>query len=223
MVRIDTVNGTPVTELDDSTRFEDLPAAFPSERFRFESDDPTVSLIAERLPLGRGSRVAIVGERQSGTSETLRRLAVALAREEGLELRLVLAGVRPEEISEWRAGPVEPVAATSLAASTDALSQAVESAIEQARRLTSRGAHVVVLIDTLDGLPPHAARRALAAARNIPGGGSLTVIATAPAAVGGETSVIALDGALVQAGKFPAIDPDASWTMRAELLTGSWG
>ena len=69
--------------------------------------------------------------------------------------------------------------APSFAASPDAQAQAVEQAIEQGRRVAARGGDAVVLIDTLDGLPPHAARRALAAARNIAGGGSLTVIATA--------------------------------------------
>ncbi len=220
LVRIDSINGRPASEVADSARFDDLPAAFPHERFRLDSEDPTIKLIAERLPIGRGSRVTIVGERQSGKSETLRRLAVTLAGEEGLDLRLVLAGVRPEEISEWRAGPVEPVAAIGLAGSNEAQGQAVESVIEQARRLASRGANAVVLIDTLEAVAPHVARRALGAARNILDGGSLTVIATAAAAIGGETSVIALDGALVHAGKFPAIDPDASWTMRSELLTG---
>jgi transcription termination factor Rho len=90
--------------------------------------------------------------------------------------------------------------------------------IEQARRLTARGSHSVVLIDTLEWVAPLAARRVLAAARNIVDGGSLTVIATAPAALGGETSVIALDAILAQSGRFPSIDVDASWTMRAELL-----
>jgi len=223
LVRVDTINGRPADEVADSTRFEDLPAAFPSQPFGFDSEDPTIKLIAERLPLGRGSRVVIVGERQSGKTETLRRLAIALAGQEGIEVWLVLAGARPEEITEWRAGPVEPAVAISLAASPEAQVQAVEGAIEQARRLAARGSHAVVLIDTLAWFPPAAARRVLAAARNIADGGSLTLIATGPAAVGGETSVIALDGTLTQAGKFPAVDLEASWTMRAEQLQGEAG
>jgi transcription termination factor Rho len=223
LVRVDTINGRPAAEVADSTRFEDLPAAFPSQAFGFDSEDPTIKLIGERLPVGRGSRVLVVGERQSGKTETLRRLAIALAGQDGLELWLVLAGVRPEEITEWRAGPVEPAVTISLAASPEAQVQAVEGAIEQARRLAARGAHAVVLIDTLAWFPAAAARRILAAARNIADGGSLTLIATAPGAVGGETSVIALDGTLTQAGKFPAVDLDASWTMRAEQLQGEAG
>lgn len=223
LIRVDTINGRPATEVVDSTRFEDLPSIFPNQPFRFDSEDPTIALIADRLPIGHGSRVLIVGERQSGKTETLRRLAISLAGQEGVELTLVLAGTRPEEITEWRAGPVEPGVTLSLAASPEAQVQAVESAIEQSRRLAARGASAVVLIDTLEWFPPAAARRVLAAARNIADGGSLTLIATAPMAVGGETSVIALDGTLTQAGKFPAIDIDASWIMRSEQLQGEAG
>jgi transcription termination factor Rho len=220
LVRVDTINGRAASEVADSARFEDLPAAFPAQAFSFDSEDPTVKLISERLPIGRGSRVSIVGERQSGKTETLRRLAISLAGQEGLEIRLVLAGARPEEISEWRAGPIEPAAAVSVAASPETQVQAVEGVIEQARRLAARGADAVVLIDTLEWLPPQAARRVLAAARNIVDGGSLTLIATAPAALGGETGVIALDGALAGSGQWPSVDPQASWTMRGEQLRG---
>jgi transcription termination factor Rho len=223
LIRVDTINARPAAELADSGRFDDLPAAFPDQPFQFQSDDPTIKLIAERLPIGRGSRVTVVGERQCGKTETLRRLAVALDAQEGLDVRLVLAGVRPEEIAEWRAGPVVPAATVNLTGSAEAQGQAIEGVIEQARRLAARGAHVVVLIDTLEGLPSQVARRALGSARNLVDGGSVTLVATAPASVGGETSVIALDGALTQAGKFPAIDPDASWIMRGELLSGSDG
>lgn len=220
LVRVDTINGQSASEVADSTRFEDLPVAFPNQPFGFESDDPTVKLIGEQRAIGRGSRVTIVGERQAGKSETLRRLAISLAGQEGLNLWLVLTGVRPEEIAEWNAGPVEPAAAVSIAGSPDAQAQALEGVIEQARRLAARGADAVVLIDTLEWLTPHAARRALAAARNLVDGGSLTVIATAAAAQGGETAVIALDSVLATSGKFPAVDLEASWTMRAEQLRG---
>ena len=80
-----------------------------------------------------------------------------------------------------------------------------------------------MLVDTLEYLPPHAARRALAAARNIQDGGSLTVIATANAPLGGETTVVALDPALVALGRFPAVDLAGSGVLRPELLVGDAG
>ena len=58
----------------------------------------------------------------------------------------------------------------------------------------------------------------LAAARNIVEGGSLTIIATAGEALGGETTVIALDAALTASGRIPALDLATSATLRAELL-----
>ena len=119
----------------------------------------------------------------------------------------VLAGVRPKEITEWRGGPVEPVTATSFAASPDAQAGAIERAVETAKRIAARGGDAVVLIDRLDDAAPGAARRTMAAARDIVDGGSLTSIATASdKPVGGETTVIALDERLTSTGRFPAVD-----------------
>ena len=221
LIRVDTINGRPADEVAEGTRFEDLPVAFPSERFELGSEDPTVKAIEWLTPFGRGSRVVLAGPARAGKSEALRRLAAALRALEGVEVSLVLAGARPEEIAEWT--DIEPLAALSFAASSDAQAQAVEQAIEQGRRVAARGSNAVVLIDSLEQLPPAAARRALAAARNIKDGGSLTVIATAPAPLGGETTVVAFDPALAALGRFPAIDLAASGVLRPELLVGEAG
>ncbi len=135
----------------------------------------------------------------------------------------MLAGVRPEEIAEWADAPVVPVASLSFAASPDAQAQAIEQAIEQGRRVAARGGDAVVLVDTLEYLSAGAARRALAAARNIADGGSLTVIATAAAPLGGETTVVALDEGMTALGRFPALDLARSGTLRPELLVGDAG
>jgi transcription termination factor Rho len=223
LIRVDTINGTPASEAVDSTRFADLPAAFPTQPLATGSEDPTLRAVLEAAPIGRGSRVTICGAAQAGKSELLRRLSIALAGEEGLHLWLVLAGVRPEELSEWRAGPVEPTVALALGASSDAQVQAIESVVEQGRRMAARGTDVVVLIDTLEQLPGNVARRILSAARNVAEGGSLTMVATRSSALGGETTVVALDAALAAAGRFPSVAPEASWTMRAELLAAASG
>ena len=223
MVRIDTINDRPADEVADSTRFEDLPAVFPQDRFRLGSDDPTVKSIEFLTPFGRGSRVTLVGASGAGKTEALRRLMAALVGVEEIQISLALVGVRPEEISEWSAGDNPPKVAVGLGASPDAQDHAVELVVDQARRIAARGAHAVVLIDSLDGLHPHAARKAMAAARNIADGGSLTVIATASEPIGGETTIIALDRGLTIAGRFPALDLVASGTMRAELLVGEAG
>ncbi len=116
-----------------------------------------------------------------------------------------------------------PVAAVSFAASEDGQNGALEPVIDQARRLAARGADAVVLIDSLDGCSPQLARKALASARNIVDGGSLTVIATATDPLGGETTVIALDHELTSIGRFPSIDVFASGTLHPELLVGPEG
>ncbi|MBV9819968.1 MAG: Rho termination factor N-terminal domain-containing protein [Solirubrobacterales bacterium] len=223
LIRVETINGRPASELADSTRFDDLPAAMPSERLKVGSEDPTLKAIEWLTPFGKGSRVTITGAARAGKSEALRRLAGVLAEREELTLSVALVGVRPEEISEWAADPVAPAAAVSFAASADAQSAAVEPVIDQARRLATRGADAVVLIDTLDGCTPQTARRVLASARNHVDGGSLTVIATATAPLGGETTVISLDVGQASIGRFPALDLLASGTLRPELLVGDAG
>jgi transcription termination factor Rho len=223
LIRIDTINGEHATEVADRPRFDELPAEFPHQRFELDSDDPTIKAIESLSPIGKGSRVAVVGPPRSGKTETLRRLTDALAKREDLKLLLVLAGVRPEEIPDWSAGPVAPMQALTIADSADVREQAVASTMDQARRLAARGSDAVVLLDTLEGLHPHAARRALTAARKIIDGGSVTVIATATEPLGGETTVIALDPALTRAGHFPALDLDASGTIRVERLVGEEG
>ena len=223
MVRIDTINGRPADEVAEGTRFEDLPVAFPSERLPLGDEDPTVTAVEWLTPFGKGSRVSFVGPARAGKSETLRRVAAALSKLGGVEVSLVLTGVRPEEVAEWQDGEPAPLASLTFAASADAQAQAVEQAIEQGRRVAARGGDAVVVIDTLELLAPAAARRALAAARNLAGSGSLTVLATAPAPVGGETTVVALDAGLTALRRFPALDLAASGTMRPELLVGDAG
>jgi transcription termination factor Rho len=223
LVRVDTINGAPAEEVAEGTPYDELPCAFPSVRLELGSDDPTLKAIEWLTPIGRGSRVIITGGALAGKTETLRRLAAALAGVEGLELSLVLTGVRPEEAADWKAGPVAPASSLTLAAGSDAQGQALERAIETAQRIAARGGHAVVLVDTLDGVAQGVARRALAAARAIVDGGSLTVIATATTPLGGETTVIGLDATRTAARNFPALDLRASGILRPELLVGDAG
>jgi transcription termination factor Rho len=222
LVRVDIINGSSADEVAEVTPFADLPAAFPAQLLELGAD-PALETVARLTPIGRGSRVTIAGASRSGKTELLRRLATALSGQDGLEVSLVLIGVRPEEVHEAKEGPVELAGALSFAAASDAQAQALERAIDTAKRLAARGGDAVVLVDTLDGVAPPAARKALASARNIVDGGSLTVIATASRPLGGETTVIALDAVRAAAGSFPAIDPVASGTLRPETLVGEDG
>lgn len=223
LIRVDTINGRAADEVAEGTKYDDLACTWASERIALDSEDPTLKAIEWLTPFGRGSRVTIAGGPRSGKTEALRRLAGALSRQPDLETSVVLAGVRPEEIGDWKAGALQPVIELSLGAAPDAHAQAIERAIETGRRVAARGGHAVVLIDTLEHLPAHVARRALAAARNIVDGGSLTIVATASEPLGGETTVIALDAAMIATGRIPAVDLTKSATIRAELLVGEKG
>ena len=207
----------------DRARFESLPAKFPDQPFKFDSDDPLLSAIESLTPIGKGSRVTITGPARSGKSDALRRLAAALAARDDVELLVVLVGVRPEEIAEWQHGAAPPAEALSFASPTSAQDRAVYGALDRARSIAVSGGHVVVLLDTLDVLHEQAARRALAAARQLVDGGSVTVIATASEPAGGETTVLGLDPLRSLVDRVPALDLLFSGTLRADLLVGEEG
>jgi transcription termination factor Rho len=222
LVRVETINGAPADEVSEGTRYEDLPVAWPSERFELAGDDPTVKAIDDLAPFGKGSRVLVTGPSRAGKTEALLRLAQALRAQDGIELRVALAGARPEEPAAWREAGVEVEAAATLDRPADAQASA-EQAVEQAKRVAARGGDAIVIVDTLDALPPAAQRKVLAAGRNLEGGGSLTVIAAAERPLGGETTVVALDPDLAGAGRFPALDLRGSGTIRADALVGEAG
>ena len=222
LVRVDTINGRPADEVAEGTKFEDLPTAWPSERLALGSEDVTLKAVEWLTPFGKGSRVLICrrparGQDRAGARD--RRGAGAAATGSSCSWSSPACGRRRSATgpSPRRSRRV------SFAASPDAQAQAVEQAIEQGRRVAARGGDAVVVVDTLEYLPPHLARRALAAARNIADGGSLTVIATAPAPFGGESTVVALDAQLTALRRFPALDLPGSGTLRADALVGEAG
>ena len=210
LIRIDTINGVAAEQAVVGTRIDEIDVDFPSESFVFGDGGGLAAL----PPFGRGSRVLIAGAPRSGRSELLRRIAAELAASEGLDVELLAVGVRPEELTEYKALEHAVSSGLSFAASSDAQEAAVEQAAERGRRIALRGGNSVLAIDTLDGLGASAARRTMASARNLRGAGSLTVIATARAPIGGETTLIAL----LTDGAFPSLDPAVSGTLRAELL-----
>ena len=83
LIRIETINGRPASELADSVRYDELPAAFPADRIKLGSEDPTLKAIEFLTPFGKGSRVTIVGPARAGKTEALKRIAAALGAEDG--------------------------------------------------------------------------------------------------------------------------------------------
>ncbi len=97
LVRVETINGNSADEVSVPAPFDELAAAFPSTPIVFKAKDATLKQISDLAPIGRGSRVSVVGPHGSGRTTTLRLLAIELAAEEGVEVSVVLAGSRPEE------------------------------------------------------------------------------------------------------------------------------
>jgi transcription termination factor Rho len=211
LIRVDAVNGQDAEPPEARPRFEDLTPVFPSDRLQAPAS-------LDAVPLGRGSRVVVAGAPGAGATTVLRELAAALAAQPELELYVVLAGVRPEEVAEWReaAGGAQ-VSGGSFESAPDALAQAAELAVERAKRRVERGAHAAVVVDSLQGLAPSAARRVLGAARATEEGGSLTVVA----AVGEASEPLrwATSRIVLEAGEGAlSVDAARSGTLRADRL-----
>jgi transcription termination factor Rho len=172
LVRVASVNGADAEPPAERPRFEQLTAEWPSERLAGPN------AMAD-TPFGKGSRVALGGPPGAGATSLLRQAVKALReRHADVAVTVVLAGVRPEEVAEWREiGDVE-VAGGSFDASPDEQAQVAELAIQRAKRAAEQGRDAVVVVDSLDALPPATARRVFGAGRNAADAGSLTVLAS---------------------------------------------
>jgi transcription termination factor Rho len=215
LVRVDKVNGGDAEQPGDRARFEDLTPVFATQAL-------TTPDGLDATPFGRGSRVAVGGPPGSGITTLLRRIVLALkAAHEELDVTVVLAGVRPEEVTEWKRDSAVTVAGGGFDRPVEEQGQAAESAIERGKRAAEAGRHAVVVVDSLDALPPAAARRVFGAARATEEAGTLTVIAstgTAGEPLRQATTRIVLDVPEGGPGPHPPKLSAASGTLRADLL-----
>jgi transcription termination factor Rho len=213
LVRIDKVNGGDAEQPGERARFEDLTPVFASAALT--SPDGL-----DDAPYGRGSRVAVGGPPGSGITTLLRRIVLALkAAHDDLDVTVVLAGVRPEEVTEWRRDSAVAIAGGGFDRPVDEQAQAAETAVERGKRAAEAGRHAVVVIDSLDALPPSVARRVFGAARSTEEAGSLTVIAaigTAGEPLRQATTRIVLEPGA--SGPQPPSLAPSSGTLRADLL-----
>jgi transcription termination factor Rho len=172
LVRVERVNGADAEPPEERPWFGDLTPVFPSARL------PAPSSL-KAAPFGRGSRVVIAGPPGAGATSLLREIGAQLAELGDITMQVVLVGVRPEEVTDWRGVEGLDIVGGSFERSPDSQAQAAELAVERAKRLAERGRHAALLIDSLDALPPAAKRRVFGAARATEEGGTLTVVATA--------------------------------------------
>jgi transcription termination factor Rho len=203
LVRVATVNGQDADSPSERPRFDTLTAAWPAARLAGPG------ALAD-TPYGKGSRVAIGGPPGAGATYLLREAVKVLRdRHSELEVIVVLAGVRPEEAADWADVGVE-VAGGSYDSSFDEQAQVAELAVQRAKRSVEAGQDVVVVVDSLDALPPSTARRVF-------GAGSLTILASTGTSAEPHrmaTTHISLEP---REGEAPRIAP-GSGTLRRDLL-----
>lgn len=212
LVHVESVNGGPAEPPAERPSFSDLTPVFPSARLATPDE-------LAATPFGRGSRVAVAGPPGAGATMLLRRIVTTLAeRHPEVEVVVVLAGVRPEEVGEWRAEVAAPVVGGSFDASPDRQGEVALTAAERAKRTAERGGHAAVLVDSLEFLPAPAARRVFGTARNTEEAGSVTVIAAtgmeAEPARHASTRIV-----LVPSSDGVEVDAAASTTLRADRLS----
>jgi transcription termination factor Rho len=213
LVHVETVNGQSADPPPERPHFDELTPVFATERL-------TAPEGLEAVPFGKGSRVSVGGPPGSGVTTLLRRIALSLASSDPeLQLTVVLAGVRPEEVTEWRRDGAVSVAGGGFDRPAEEQSQVAEVLVERAKRTAESGGDAAIVLDSLDALSPAAARRVFGAARNLEEAGSITVIA----ATGGADELRRLATTRVvleprEPGASAATLAPASGTLRADLL-----
>ncbi len=204
LVRVDKVNDADPEPPVERPKFDALTPVFPNEKIGDVGGQP----------YGRGSRIAIGGPPGAGATSLLREAADKLKGADGVELVVVLAGARPEEVTEWRKLDGLTVAGGAFDGSIDEQTQIAELAVERAKRIVERGGHAALIVDSLDALPAGPARRVFGAGRRVEEGGSLTIVAAT--GVAAEPQRAATTRVLLEGG---GKVNDGSGTLRAELLS----
>jgi transcription termination factor Rho len=256
MVRIDTVNGGDLDGSRQRPDFAKLTPLYPQERLKLET---TPNQMAGRIidlvaPIGKGQRALIVSPSKAGKTLIMQAIANSVAiNNPEVKLMVVLVDERPEEVTDFERSAKGEVISSTFDRPAEDHTAVAELAIERAKRLVELGHDVVILLDGItrlsraynlaapasgrilsggvDSAALYPPKKFLGAARNIEGGGSLTIIATALVETGSKmdevifeefkgtgNSEIRLRREFAEKRIFPAIDVDASSTRREELL-----
>jgi transcription termination factor Rho len=257
LVSVDTVNGQTVDEAAARSEFQNLQAVYPTEQLRMEttSDALGTRMVDLFAPVAKGQRAVVAGAPKTGKSELIHAMAQAVAvNAPDAHLMVVLIDEQPETISEVQREAKGEVIASSFDRSVDDHTTIAELAIERAKRLVELGHDVVVLVDSLTRLARayqlsigggsrsgsadtawvYPTKKLFGAARNVEGGGSLTMVATvvtdtgiamddvvASEVSGAATMELALSAEAAGARVFPAFDIARSGTRKEELILGS--
>jgi transcription termination factor Rho len=203
LIRVEAVNGGDPEVTRTRAHFDNLTPIYPTEQLILESkpSNLTQRLIDLVAPIGKGQRALIVSPPKAGKTFLLKDIANGISENHPeVFLMIVLAGERPEEVTDLRRSINGEVYASTFDEPVEDHCRTAEVSLERAKRLVESGKHVVVLLDSLTRLvraynlavpstgrtlsggidtsalyPP---KRFFGAARNTEEGGSLTIVAT---------------------------------------------
>lgn len=258
--RVIKVNGRSLAEMRDRIPFDHLTPIFPNEKFRLESKDSNITdSVALRVvdlfsPIGKGQRGLIVAQPKTGKTMLLKDIANGIANNHPeVYMIVLLIDERPEEVTDMANNVNAEVVASTFDEPAERHVRIAEIVLNKAKRMVESGLDVVILLDSITRLArayntvqPASGRilsggvdanalqkpkRFFGAARNIQGGGSLTIIATALQDTGSKMDDVIfeefkgtgnmelqLDRRLANKRVFPAVDLVASSTRRDDLL-----
>lgn len=261
LVKVDQLNGNDPGSTRNNVRFEDLTADFPKERFILprENDESTASLTPRIMdliaPIGKGQRGLIVSPPKAGKTMMLQNIAQSLTTNHPeCHLMVLLIDERPEEVTDMQRSVQGEVIASTFDEPALRQVQVADMVIEKAKRMVENGKDVIILLDSITrlarayntvtpssgkvltgGVDANALqkpKRFFGAARNIDGGGSLTILATALVDTGSRMDEVIyeefkgtgnmeihLDRRMAEKRIFPAININRSGTRREELIT----
>nr|WP_272902329.1 transcription termination factor Rho [Brevibacterium daeguense] len=256
LVRLDSVSGLSVEDAKRRVEFSKLTPLYPQERLRMETTSKQIStrIIDLVAPIGKGQRGLIVSPAKAGKTSIMQQISNAItANNPEVHLMVVLVDERPEEVTEMQRAVQGEVIHSTFDRPAEDHTTIAELAIERAKRLVELGTDVVLLLDSITRLgraynlaqpasgrilsggvdanalyPP---KRFFGAARNIEGGGSLTILATALVETGSKMDEVIfeefkgtgnmelrLSRHLADKRIYPAVDVNASGTRREENL-----
>jgi transcription termination factor Rho len=256
LLKVEAVNYEDPEDTRDKILFDNLVPLYPDEKVRLEVEAESYSnrVMDMLTPLGKGQRGLIVASPRTGKTMMLQAIANSIsANHKDVYMIVLLIDERPEEVTDMARSVKAEVVSSTFDEPAQRHVQVAEMVIEKAKRLVEHKRDVVILLDSITRLarayntvvPPsgkilsggvdsnalHRPKRFFGAARNIEGGGSLTIIATALVDTGSRMDEVIfeefkgtgnmeihLDRKLADRRIFPSIDINRSGTRKEELL-----
>ena len=256
LLRVEAINDINPELARSRPGFGSLTPIFPDKLINLETSPENLStrLINLIAPIGRGQRGLIVSPPKAGKTILLKAIAnAATTNYNDIHLMVCLIGERPEEVTDMKRSVKGEVISATFDEPVEHHTRVAELALDRAKRMVEGGRDVLILLDGITrltraynlampssgrtlsgGIDPvalHPAKRFFGAARNVDGGGSLTIIATCLVDTGSRMDELIyeefkgtgnmelhLDRRLAERHTFPAIDIQRSGTRREELL-----